>query len=163
MTQIFFGYQNTVANQTTSIAQLDVLVSTNTGKFQTMPRQNKQLTTVATILIVGLSLFCPCVLVQGTVYYVDFEHGNDGNNGLTRATAWKHIPGTREGDVSSSPFVTSNFGEGQIVERAKKIQSGSSIKIKSGSIHHSGNGGAVFISDHFNDIVSHHHIMANFI
>ncbi|MFP4016733.1 MAG: LamG-like jellyroll fold domain-containing protein, partial [Halanaerobiales bacterium] len=32
-------------------------------------------------------------VLERTVYYIDFENGDDSNNGITAETAWKHAPG----------------------------------------------------------------------
>lgn len=40
-----------------------------------------------------LPLFLLASLSQAATYYVDFDQGNDANNGLSQTAAWKHAPG----------------------------------------------------------------------
>ncbi|MEI8012036.1 MAG: dockerin type I domain-containing protein, partial [Candidatus Omnitrophota bacterium] len=74
---------------------------------------------------------------EGNTYYVDFDNGNDANNGLTQATAWKNLPGTQSVDASTALSGTSGW---------QKIMPGDVIKIKSGTTHDASDGGRILIS-----------------
>jgi len=44
---------------------------------------------------VGLTIGGVSPLAMGAnIYYVDYENGSDNNDGSSRASAWKHLPGT---------------------------------------------------------------------
>jgi len=84
-----------------------------------------------------------------TVYYVDLDEGDDTADGLTQATAWRHIPGTRTGATWTSDFVTSDFGGGTVVLETARIQPGTAIRIKGGTVHDSTDGGSILIDAGF--------------
>ena len=44
-------------------------------------------------LVLLVILFAFPSLVSATEYYIDYENGDDTNDGLTKETAWKHSPG----------------------------------------------------------------------
>lgn len=73
-------------------------------------------------------------------YYVDFDAGKDSNDGLSRTTAWKNIPGTR--NTGNTGYVTGNSGW-------VKLNPGDTILIRSGTVHDSYDGGRILIDENF--------------
>ena len=73
-------------------------------------------------------------------YYVDFDNGNDANDGLSQQTAWKNIPGTM--NQGSTARVSNNSGW-------VKVGSGDILKVKSGTIHDSSDGGRILIDSSY--------------
>jgi len=70
--------------------------------------------------------------VNATIYYVDFDGGNDSNNGTSSTTAWLNLPGTR--NAGNTAFLNKH-----------SIAAGDTIYIKSGTTHNSSDGGRVLI------------------
>ena len=56
-------------------------------------------------------------LAQNRIYYVDYDSGSDDADGLSPATAWKHVPGDPE---SPTPF------------RWKQLKAGDQVRFKGG-------------------------------
>jgi hypothetical protein len=80
------------------------------------------------------------VLIAGVecypaAYYVDFDNGNDSNNGTSTSNAWLNLPGTRRKDDTG--FLTNNWAI---------IKAGDTIYIKGGTIHNSSRGGRISIN-----------------
>ena len=96
------------------------------------------------IIVFGLAS-----LGWATTYYVDFENGNDANDGLSAQSAWRHIPGTRLDSTYQSGYVTSNYGNGTIVSGLKRVPAGTIFKLKSGSTQSWSIGGSIYISSDF--------------
>jgi hypothetical protein len=44
------------------------------------------------VFLIACALLAP-VCASATTYYIDFADGNDGHNGTSKATPWKHTPG----------------------------------------------------------------------
>ncbi len=78
------------------------------------------------LVLVSLGFIMPSLLLSAT-YYVDPLAGNDTRNGVSRASAWKTIPGTYKLDNSGFLFVP-----GAPTGWAK-INAGDVIKIRSGT------------------------------
>ncbi len=67
-----------------------------------------------------------------TIFYVDFEGGDDTHDGTSPATAWKHIPGTRT--LDGSAWLVSSFAGGTYQPSiGHKLPYNSRIRIKAGS------------------------------
>jgi len=75
-------------------------------------------------------------VASAATYFVDFDSGNDANDGLSRTTSWRNVPGTR--NLSSSGWVSGNTGW-------RALLPGDTIAIKSGTTHDSGKGGRILI------------------
>lgn len=85
----------------------------------------------------------------GPVYYVDFAAGNDAANGLTRETAWRHLPGTRTGSLWQSGYVCTDFGHGTVVAQRRRVPPGTTLRLKGGTRQESTGGGAVLLNSDF--------------
>jgi len=83
------------------------------------------------------------------VYCVDFAGGNDASDGLTRNTAWRHLPGTRTGSLWQSDYVSSDFGHGAVVARSRPVPPGTTLRLKGGCMQDASGGGAVLINSDF--------------
>src|SRR4030066_993313 len=91
------------------------------------------------VFSIGLMVFYASI-VQASIYYVDFDGGNDINNG-TQASPWRNIPGTR--NTGNSSFITNSW---------QKLNPGDTIWIKSGTVHNSSAGGRILIdSSYYNN------------
>jgi hypothetical protein len=49
-----------------------------------------------TLGILAAAVSCAHDANASAVYWIDYDHGNDTANGLTKRTAWKHLPGDRD-------------------------------------------------------------------
>ena len=115
---------------------------------------NKKINIQTLILILGGVVACQFDLYAQTspapVYYIDFQDGNDQNNGLTQSTAWKTIPGTYKTDGSAylrtcwGPTAKCTVDSGN-----HKLPLGTIFKMKPGTTHNSQNGGWIFINGDF--------------
>jgi hypothetical protein len=85
----------------------------------------------------------------GPVYYVDFVGGNDASDGLTRDTAWRHLPGTRTGSLWQSGYVCNDFGQGRVVAHSRRVPRGTIFRLKGGALQDASRGGAVVINSDF--------------
>jgi hypothetical protein len=103
-------------------------------KEKKMARTFKYL--VLTICITISYLFAACSDSDAATYFVDFDNGSDARDGLSQATSWRNIPGTRT--ASNSGTVSGATGW-------KKIAAGDTIQIRPGTIHNSSEGGRIFI------------------
>ncbi|MCD4811504.1 right-handed parallel beta-helix repeat-containing protein, partial [bacterium] len=92
--------------------------------------------------------------VEAKTYYVDFDNGSDFNDGTSIITAWKNLPGTSTAastNVHPCTFLSNSW---------PKINAGDIIKIKSGTIHDSTDGGRIHInSTYYNNGTSDQPIM----
>lgn len=80
-----------------------------------------------------------------TTYYVDFDNGSDLNDGLTRSSAWRNIPGTcTVNNTNNNPCTYVSNDWPQIVP-------GDIILIKSGATHDSTDGGRISIDSYYYD------------
>jgi hypothetical protein len=70
-------------------------------------------------------------------YYVDFDNGNDANNGLSQQTAWKTIPGTRT--TGNTGWQSTAWGSGAI-SSSNKVPAGTTFILKKGTTSGSLNG-----------------------
>lgn len=91
-------------------------------------------------------------MVFSATYYIDFDSGNDSNNGTSTSTPWKTIPGsgTLATSGNTSPTViTSNYGSGTFVENTTKIPAGTIFKIKPGTTWDYTKGGRIHFRSNF--------------
>ena len=79
-------------------------------------------------------------------YYIDFANGNDASAGTSTATAWKHIPGTR--NISDTGWQLTSWGGGA-VSTSNRVPAGTVFKLKSGSTYTSSIGGVIWIEPTF--------------
>ena len=95
---------------------------------------------------------------SGPVYYIDFQNGDDTNDGLSQAKPWKHIPGTNvigTATANGTPaYIQSCFGPPsnctvKLGTFSKLIYAGTTFKIKSGSVYNNSVGGWILISQDF--------------
>ena len=89
---------------------------------------------ILTLLFVLLAV--PCF---AATYYVDFQGGNDQNNGTSQATAWQTLPGTQTGNGQSG-YRNSAWGG---ISSSNRIKPGDTIILKSGSTYSSALGGCI--------------------
>jgi len=94
------------------------------------------------MIFFGLFLFAKASLAA--TYYIDFQNGNDNNDGLTATTAWKHIPGTRS--ANNTEWQSTSWGLSTI-NNSKKVSAGTTFMIKKGSTHNNSNGGMIWIDN----------------
>ncbi len=80
----------------------------------------------------------PCF---AATYYVDFQAGNDRNNGLSHAGAWRTVPGTLTGNGLSA-YLHASWGS---VTPSNKVQPGTTIYLRPGTLYNSSLGGAISI------------------
>lgn len=93
------------------------------------------------VLLISLLVVAPSLLMAQT-YYVDFGGGNDSNDGLSRAFAWRTIPGTRTAD--NKGYISSHWGS---INEANKVPAGAIILLRRGNTHGASNGGTVWMDD----------------
>jgi hypothetical protein len=79
-------------------------------------------------------------------YYVDFQNGNDASSGLSRAAAWRTIPGTLTAD--GADWASTSWGGG-VVANLSKVPAGTTFLLRGGSVKDASSGGAVYIDDTF--------------
>jgi uncharacterized lipoprotein YddW (UPF0748 family) len=80
-------------------------------------------------LLTTFAAACLIVTAQaGPVYYVDFAAGNDAADGLTRETAWRHLPGKRTGSLWQSGYVRTDFGQGTVVAQLRRLLATCSLR-----------------------------------
>lgn len=90
-------------------------------------------------LLLFLYVFAVLPLTAGT-YYVDFDGGNDANDGLSPATAWRTMPGTLTVDDTS---LLGNWGP---FNAASPIPAGSTIYLKGGTTYSVADpGGSIYV------------------
>jgi hypothetical protein len=78
---------------------------------------------------------------NAATYYVDFDSGNDSNNGVSITTAWRNLPGTCSTATSSSLNCTNL--------NTHNIAAGDTIEIKAGTTHDSTDGGRIHIASNY--------------
>ncbi len=83
--------------------------------------------------------------VLGATYYIDFQDGNDNNDGLTQSTAWKTIPGTRPSGSYDSGWQRAVWGSPVVFDSARKVPPGTTFMLKMGTVHDASNGGGIWI------------------
>lgn len=92
---------------------------------------------------------------QAATYYVDFDNGNDNNNGLSTNSPWKTLPGTK--NIGNTAYVTTSYGGG-IISTTNKVSAGTIFVMKLGTIHDSSDGGRIYMSsgggEFYNDYTS---------
>lgn len=79
---------------------------------------------------------------QGATYYIDLDSGVDSNAGTSSGAPWKTIPGTR--NTADSADQSTSWGGGTI-SSSSKVQAGDTLRIKSGTMHNSTDGGKILI------------------
>ena len=72
------------------------------------------------LLIFSFSVFASLNSSFAVTYYVDFNAGNDANNGLTINTAWKRSPG----DANATGIATATI-----------LKAGDTVKFKGGVVY----------------------------
>ena len=85
--------------------------------------------------------------VASFIYYVDFDNGNDSNDGLTQTTAWQTLPGSMQTtvvDTSNITYLSTLYGTS--ISQTKKVKPGTVFKLKSGSTYSIADGGYVWIN-----------------
>ncbi|MGD9365086.1 MAG: right-handed parallel beta-helix repeat-containing protein [Desulfobacteraceae bacterium] len=69
-----------------------------------------------------MTITAACISVNSVTYYVDYDHGDDGNDGRTPATAWKHAPG--DGEAQGNPATVQLEPGAEILFRGSVIYRG---------------------------------------
>lgn len=91
----------------------------------------------------------PALAQTANTYYIDFDNGNDANDGTSKNSSWKTIPGTR--NVGDTAYITASYGGG-IITTSNKVPSGTIFILKLGTTHNSTDGGRIQInSDYYPD------------
>lgn len=79
-------------------------------------------------------------------YYIDFASGVDTNDGLTRNSAWKSLPGMCT--VNNSAWLSTTWGGG-VVTSSMKVPAGTTFFIKSGTSSLSAGGQIIIDSTYY--------------
>jgi hypothetical protein len=69
-----------------------------------------------------MTITADCISVNGATYYVDYDNGDDGNDGRSPDTAWKHAPG--DGQAQGNPANVELEPGARIVFRGSVIYRG---------------------------------------
>ncbi len=90
------------------------------------------------LVLLFLAIAAPCF---AATYYVDFQAGNDQNNGSSQNTPWQTLPGTQTGNGTTG-YRNAAWGN---ISPSNRIQPGDSIILKSGTTYGSSLGGAIHL------------------
>ena len=90
-----------------------------------------------------------CAAAHAATYYIDFENGDDRNDGLSREASWKTIPGSR--NVDNSGWQQSCWGPlgRYTIDDNHSILPGTVFKLKGGTIYDATKGGYILIDTSF--------------
>jgi len=78
---------------------------------------------------------------EAATYYIDFDNGNDNNDGLSVTSPWKTIPGTR--NVGDTTDISTSYGG--VITTSNRVQPGTIFKLKGGTTHNNSDGGYIQI------------------
>jgi hypothetical protein len=81
-----------------------------------------------------MTLSAACIAVDAVTYYVDYDGGDDGNDGRSPATAWKHAPG--DGQAQGNPAAVELAPGARIIFRGSVIYPGRIDIPADGSLNH---------------------------
>src|SRR5258708_7297558 len=82
-----------------------------------------------------IAIFLLPGLAGAATYYVDFAAGNDANDGASKLTPFRTIPGTYSSGGSS--YLRTSWGA---ISASSKIKDNTTFNIKCGTTHSSANG-----------------------
>ena len=103
---------------------------------------------ILTLIILAAVLLAAIPTAQAATYYVDFQNGNDASDGLSKASAWKTIPGTCKNNGIWGDYLRPSWG-GNTVDASHKIPPGTIIKLRPGTTYDTSLGGFIWINKGF--------------
>ncbi|MEI8012435.1 MAG: hypothetical protein WCI27_08175, partial [Candidatus Omnitrophota bacterium] len=98
------------------------------------------------LVLISVILASPPVFAA--TYYIDFLAGHDEADGLTRATAWKTIPGTQKNNGVWADSLHADWGA-HTVDSSHKVPPATVFKLRPGTTYDVSLGGVIWINNNF--------------